>query len=257
LEPLVEAVVRQESQEDPFTPPTPFCLSLIRQRRASLREDLGQEERTHLESCLHCRQMRATVEGNTWHPAVGDLCRARAGRLGSDEEAVLEAHLESERCRRCARLMASGWLNALARHLAESPAGGITRESDPSVAVGTLRADSVPEALRTVAGFATAAPLPLHVRAASPEGELIVILREASPGQVVITVEAAAPLAGRRVHVEVLGEPPHLPEVVELALLPVASGSLGEERLGSLEKLAPLLAGGATVVAVVLEQGRS
>jgi hypothetical protein len=256
LEPLVAAALGGAEHDEETSPLTASCLSLIRQRRAVLREDLGGEERAHVESCWQCRKTRATVEEVTWHPRVGELCRRRAGRLAGEERATLDAHLQSEGCRRCARLDASPWLIRLADQLRRG--SGTAEALGGPVAVGALRADAVGAELRAVAGFANIGALPLHVRAASPDGQFSATLRESPPGQVVVTVEAVDPsMVGRSVRVEVLGEQPVTPRVAYVTLFPAEKGCMGEEHLGLLEDLAPLLVGGATILASVADQASS
>lgn len=101
------------------------CLPLPRLRTGVLRENWGEDELSHLASCIACQRARERMDELVWHPTVGQLARHTVHRLGGDDELSLRAHLEDDRCRCCravhARIQGSrdqlpgAWLEEMCR----------------------------------------------------------------------------------------------------------------------------------------------
>ncbi len=223
---------------------TPDCLSLT---RIAVAVDRGwqPEELGHVAGCPVCRKL---VLG-AWReecPAAFELARHAAG--GSPLSPLLQAHIEEDRCERCAGLLRSSWLGAMAAALRAG--AGAARELESvaaSVAIAFARFDFAPSFEP-----AESAQQRFQLFATDSAGRLRATLRE-QQRELVVYIEAQdVRLAGKKVLIEVLGCRAQLQASVFLQMV-ANVGAFGHHSFGPFADAARDLGAGSIGLVAALE----
>ncbi|MGA3099984.1 MAG: hypothetical protein ABSF25_26325 [Bryobacteraceae bacterium] len=213
-----------EGGRDASPPSRPGCPSLPRIAEAALSAAWSADEVAHVSGCRWCQRLLA-FEYRAECPDLITLARHEAGV--SPFEDALRAHLEEDRCERCARRLGSAWVEAVAALLR---AGALTaaalREMGRGVAEVSLNLASAPSFLPSGGSGDIQ-----QIHAAGPDGLIGLTLRQEGP-RVVAYVETPNPaLAGRAVSVEVLGRQRRMQARMVLGLVD-GVGAFGSQDLG-------------------------
>jgi hypothetical protein len=223
---------------------TPDCPPLT---RIAVAVDRGWQpgELGHVAGCPVCRKLVLAA----WReecPAAFELARHAAG--GSPLSPLLQAHLEEDGCERCASLLRSAWLGAIAAALRAGAGAAQELESlAASVAVGFARFDFAPSFEP-----AESAQPRFQIFATDPAGRLRATLRE-QQRELVVYIEAQdVRLAGKTVLIEVLGCRAQLQASVFLQMVANA-GAFGHHSFGLFADAARDLGAGSIGLVAALE----
>jgi hypothetical protein len=223
------------------------CLSLIRARALVLNPRLWTKvEREHVAGCDSCSRLAERLERGVLHPSLWTLVRWSGGVLVDGEARTIQDHLEKDECQRCCRLLESAWLRALvelvkAGHANLKEAHGLT-----DAVVSPLAPLPAP-----IGAFAATTRSPFLLEAGQAESAFSAALRETDDGELMLHIKTPDPaLAGRTVHVEILGESEPLTATVPLKA-EVGDGCSGQQTFGRFDEVAAQLGKDCVCLAVL------